>query len=250
LRILKPLWRISNTLRELIRIPRDAFEDQHNLLSDIEVATIFDLGANIGDTALQYSNLFTKAKIYAFEPFPDLFQKLQARFRKNNLVKPIKAAVADTSSDRNFYITRHSASHSLLPPSDNAEKWMDPRADNDAFQILKQIEVPVVTIDGFCKQESIDEIHILKMDIQGGELMALEGAKGKLRQGSILLIYTEMLFVPIYKGQASYHNICNFLSEYGYSLFDMYNCTYAKNGQLKWCDAIFTGPKVQSSVSP
>jgi len=173
LRILKSLGRVSNTLRELIRLPRDAFKDQRSILSEIEVTTIFDLGANIGDTTLQYSNLFTKAKIYAFEPFPDLFQKLQARFLRNNLVIPIKAAVADTPSDRNFYITRHNAAHSLLKPADNAEKWMYPYADKNAIEILEQIELPVLTVDDFCKHESIDKIHILKMDIQGGELMAL-----------------------------------------------------------------------------
>jgi FkbM family methyltransferase len=250
LSIFRSLRRISDAWHELISGHRDAFNDQRNLLSEVEVTTILDLGANIGDTTLQYSNLFTKAKIYSFEPFPDLFQKLQARFQKNNLVKPIKAAVADTSSDRNFYITRHNAAHSLLKPADSAEKWMYPHADKNAIEILEQIKVPVLTIDDFCKHESIDKIHILKMDIQGGELMALGGAKEKLRKGSILLIYTEMFFVPVYEGQAYYNNICDFLSEYGFSLFDIYNRIYAKNGQLKWCDAIFIGPKINPNISP
>jgi FkbM family methyltransferase len=244
LSLLKPLGRMSNAWHELIKGNRDAFEDQRNLLSEIEVNTIFDIGANIGDTVKSYNSLFNKASIYAFEPSPDLFQKLETRFRRNNRVKPIKAAVAEVCCVRNFYITRHSAAHSLLVPEDDAEKWMYPHADKDATEILGQIDVPVVTVDDFCKQESINDIQILKIDIQGGELMALEGAKGKLRQGSILLIYTEMLFVPLYQGQAFYHNICNFLSEYGYSLFDVYNRTYAKNRQLKWCDAIFISPKL------
>ncbi len=44
------------------------------------------------------------------------------------------------------------------------------------------ILVPTTSIDNFCEREGIDEIHILKMDIQAGELLALKGAYKKLKE--------------------------------------------------------------------
>jgi FkbM family methyltransferase len=247
LKDLKPIQRISNTWHGLIDRPKDSFIDQHKLLSEIKIKNIFDLGAHLGDTVDRYIRRFPEATVYAFEPFPGAFQKLQARFQKNTHVRPVRSAVANVDGEKEFNILKHNASHSLLKPEGEAARWMYPDAEEDAVEVVDRIDVPVIKIDSFCKRESIDEIQILKMDVQGGELLALQGAIEKLRQGSIPLVYTEMLFVPIYSGQAYYYEICGFLAEYGYSLFDIYNCAYAKEGQIKWCDAIFISPAVATS---
>jgi FkbM family methyltransferase len=210
------------------------------LLSGTRVQTIFDIGANVGKVTAKYSSLFPESTIYSFKSFPESFQKLHRRFEGNSLVKPIQFAVSNKAGKKKFYVNQNSATNSLLPTTDSAEYWVDP----NEIKNITTIEVPVTTIDDFCRQESIDEIQILKMDIQGGELMALEGATEKLSQGSILLIYTEILFVPIYEGEAFFYEICNLLSGYGYTLFNMYNFYHARNGQIKWCDAIFLSPSV------
>jgi FkbM family methyltransferase len=225
---------------KLRRITMDAFNDQRMLLSGTRVKTIFDIGANIGKVTAKYSSLFPEATIYSFEPLPESLHKLRRRFEGNSLVKPIQFAVSDKAGKKKFYINQNSATSSLLLTTDSAEYWVEP----NAIKNITTIEVAVTTIDDFCKQESIDEIQILKLDIQGGELMALEGAIKKLKQGSILLIYTELLFVPIYEGEALFYEICNFLSGCGYTLFNMYNFYQTRSGQIKWADAIFISPQI------
>lgn len=217
---------------------RDAFHDQKMLLSNTPVQTIFDIGAHVGEITASYSNLFPKSTIYSFEPFPESFQRLSKRFKGNSLVKPVQLAVSSKADERKFYVNRDSGTNSLLPTVDDVGCWVDPNVE-ELIENITTIEVPVTTIDDFCKQKSIDEIQILKMDIEGVELMALEGASEKLSQGSISLIYTEILFVPVHEGQALFHEIYNFLSGYGYRLFNMYNFSYARSGQLEWGDAIF-----------
>ena len=227
---------------EIRRITTGAFHDQRMLLSGTRVRTIFDIGANTGKVTARYSKLFPEATIYSFEPFPESFQKLRRRFEGNSLVKPIQFAVSNKVGKKKFYVNQDSTTNSLLPTGDDAGCWVDP---ND-MKSVTTIDVPVTTIDNFCKQESIDEIQILKMDIQGGELMALVGASEKLGQGSILLIYTEILFVPIYEGEAFFYEICGLLSGYGYKLFNMYNFYHARNGHIKWGDAIFVSPRLSA----
>jgi len=60
--------------------PKDSFCDQLTLVTPAEVRTIFDIGANIGQTSAVYANLFPEAVIYAFEPFPDPFEQLGRNF--------------------------------------------------------------------------------------------------------------------------------------------------------------------------
>jgi hypothetical protein len=114
----------------------------------------------------------------------------------------------------------------------------------DAVLLKNVVKVKATTIDEFCDKEGIDHIMILKMDMQGGELLALEGAKKKLTRKAISLIFLELLFVPLYIGQAEYHQVCGLLAKFGYRLFDMYNCTYDSSGKIKWCDGLFVGPGV------
>lgn len=233
---------------ELHTLFRNAFSDQQLLLSHIYVETIFDIGANIGQTVVKYTRFFPESRIYSFEPFPDSFQKLRRRFEENSLVEAVQFAISNKVSKRKFYVNQNSVTNSLLPTVDDIEYvdyWCD--KPNDVRNITT-IEVPVTTIDEFCKQNSIDELQIVKMDIEGGELMALEGATEKLNQEAISLIFTEVCFIPIFEGHSLFYEIWDFLSDYEYTLFNVYNLTYTKNGQLRSGDAIFISPQVKTRM--
>jgi FkbM family methyltransferase len=153
---------------------------------------------------------------------------------------PVQAAISNKCGKQRFYVNRDSTTNSLLPIAEKVNRWVKP----DAIRNISEIDVSVTTIDDFCIEKSIDRIDILKLDIQGGELMALEGAKRKLTDGSILLVYTEMLFVPIYKEEALFTDICSALAAHNYMLFNMYRFHHAKTGQLKWGDALFVSPRL------
>ena len=56
----------------------DYKEDINRLSPNLKVEIIFDVGANLGQSALHYRQKFPQAKIYSFEPVTKAFQKLQA----------------------------------------------------------------------------------------------------------------------------------------------------------------------------
>lgn len=219
---------------------KDAFAEQSALLSGIPVTMIFDVGANSGQTSIKYKALFPASTIYSFEPFAESFTQLCSNFAGDPLVKPVQLAVSNQSGHKPLHVNQSSFTNSLLP---SVEK-------GGLYRTLTTLDVPIVMIDDFCRQESIDEIQIMKMDIQGGELMALEGASKMLSQQSIQLIYSEILFTSLYEGQAMFFQICDCLSRYGYTLFDMYNLSYQANGQLAWGDAVFISPQIAKRISP
>jgi len=222
---------------------KDAFHDQKMLLNGMETPVIFDVGAYIGEITARYEILFPKATIYSFEPFPGSFERLQERFKAYDVVKPFQLAIADRAGTREFYLNSDRSCNSLFPRPSSARKYWPGKAASVA-----RIEVDVTTIDAFCKKESIPKIDILKLDVEGAELLALRGASEKLAQKSIELIYTEVMFIPHYEGGVMFYELCSFLSDYGYTLFDLYDLKRAENGQLRWGNAIFVSPHIRASV--
>lgn len=77
----------------------DAFLAQRELLRKLGVRrpTILDVGANTGQTAVRYIELFPDSPIYSFEPFPEAFHQLVNRVRSAPNVMTINKAVSDVS---------------------------------------------------------------------------------------------------------------------------------------------------------
>ena len=113
-------------------------------------------------------------------------------------------------------------------------------------------DVETITIDEVMKLNNINKIDILKFDIQGGELMALQGAMNALQQKKISLIYTEALFVPHYENNPLLRDLWNCLEQYGYSLFDIYDMYRATNGQLvlKTDRSVLKAERLEAKQSP
>ena len=132
-------------------------------------------------------------------------------------------------------MNQSAGTNSLLPFTSDAEKYVCP-----AFMKRRgQIKVPSLTIDSYCRKRGIREIDILKLDIQGSEHKALEGARRLLEQSRIAMIFTEVWFVEAYEGAPTFQVIQEYLSRLGCSLHDLCHPVYTDTGRLKWADAIF-----------
>jgi FkbM family methyltransferase len=213
----------------------DAFLDQQRLLDGTAVKAVVDVGANLGETVLKYRTLFPTATIYAFEPFPDVHRQLAERFAADPQVRPYQRAVADAAGTRRLFVNEVHFTNSLLPLDPASIVWdgLSPSQEPD-----KSVEVPAVTLDGFAAAEGLSEIDLLKMDIQGGEAMALEGAAGLLKRRAVRVLYLEVQFFPLYAGQPYFCDVAGILHQHGYQLFGLYDLVHSERG-IGWADAIF-----------
>lgn len=212
----------------------DAYLDQQRWLKDAPVRVVFDVGANVGDTVQRYRALFPEATIYAFEPFADVHAQLAARFAADARVRPQRAAVTDASGVRTLHVNESHPTNSLLPLNRQGTH----AAMASPHQLERSIEVPAITLDAFCAREGIATIDLLKMDIQGGEGMALAGAAALLSRRAIRLLYLEVLFARLYEGQAYFCDLTRILERHGYHAGGLYNLVIDEQG-LHWGDAIF-----------
>lgn len=211
---------------------KDAYSDQKALCPDAKV--IFDVGANIGATSLIYRRLFPDAVIHAFEPFSGAFGKLQARFANADRVRCVPKAVSSSSGVASLHVNSMDVTNALSPILDEAFGYLP-----EDFAKSGSVSVETTTLDDYCGTEGIDRIDILKMDAQGSELDILRGGARLLSEGRVRLIYTELIFVPVYEKQPAFHEIAAYLAPFGFRLFDFFGFTYDPSGQLKWGDAIF-----------
>lgn len=203
------------------------------LLRNHKVTGIIDAGASNGRISRRLLRLFPKARVYAFEPNSLYTEILQQYAAQDSRFHPQFRALSDHEGTADLQVTRSPGNTSLFRPG-SCLKEIDPQGTS-----IKQIEkVETVTIDGWAKQNGNPPIQLMKFDIQGGELNAFRGATHML-SSSTLLVYTEILFNPLYDGGAICSQLDLCLREYGFVLYDIFKPKYGSNGLLMWGNAIF-----------
>jgi len=230
----------NNRSEKSYKYHNEAYPDQKMLLTNTEVNIIFDVGSYIGDTVQEYHNLFPKSRIYSFEPLEETYNTLSEKFKDNNHIKTYNLAIAKNSGSKKFYVNKANYTNSLLEVADTSKIYIDTNLTDN----LRYVNVETISLDDFCKRENIEKINILKMDIQGAELMALHGATNLLKTRTIDIIYLEVEFVKLYDDQAYFNDIHEYLTGYGYILFGLYDLRYGKNNVFAWCDALYISPKL------
>lgn len=154
-----------------------------NLFSKIEHPVIFDVGANVGEYSLLLMKEYPNAKIYAFEPNENTFQKLEANV--GHSVKCINAGLGKEAKTEKIY----SLSDNLT--SSHASVYRDVLSNFHRIEDIAMIDCQLTTIDLFCELESVHSIDFLKIDTEGGELNVLMGARKLLSERKIKVIQFE-----------------------------------------------------------
>jgi FkbM family methyltransferase len=210
-----------------------AFGVQRQLIQR-ESPMIFDIGAHIGTVTQEYRSLFPDATIHSFEPFSSSYVSLERRFSQDGNIFPHQVAVCENTNKQTLYSNRSAPTNSLLSRDSLADAlWGQGLLDTSS-----KIEVESTTIDCFCAENDIRAIDILKIDIQGAELRALQGAEDMLSRQAISLIYLEIIIGETYVEQPRFLEYIQRLDSYGYELFDLYNPVH-RYMRLIQTDAIF-----------
>jgi FkbM family methyltransferase len=212
---------------------KNILADQLNIVG--EASVVVDVGAYDGAVASEYLDLFPEAVCHALEPHPPSFRALSDLLGAHPRARLHRLALGDTPGRGTLHTFPTSATNSLLAPVPDVGAMVGP-GHMDSFE---RVEIDVTTLDLFAEKEGLSRIDILKLDVQGAEVLALRGAERLLRARAIGLVVTEVDFVEVYRGQAFYHDVATTLQDVGYRLYDFYNFHYGQKGQLQWGDAIF-----------
>ena len=231
-RILKPLIGYEITR---VEFGRDLWSDVKTILAADEIKTVFDVGANEGQSARAFLRHFPAAQIYSFEPTPATFQALRHFAQTQPRVTPVNQALGEAPGKVELNENAFHQTNSILPANLRSEEYLGAWVIN----CQRKIEVQMTTLDAYCRQESVTGIDLLKMDVQGFELFVLKGAQEFLSTRRIGCIVLEVSFISLYENQASPQDLITLLAGHRYDLMGFYDFAHSATKRLMWCEMLF-----------
>tara|TARA_Y100000590_G_C15620722_1_gene977460 strand:- start:352 stop:1131 length:780 start_codon:yes stop_codon:yes gene_type:complete len=220
------------------------FNDIHQTLIKKQNPTIFDVGANKGQTIIRFKKLFPDSKIHAFEPIEKEFLNLKSKFKNDNSVILNNYALGENEEEKDFYITANSGNSSFYKLNPNT-KWLKIRSkqfNTDPEKFTSEIKkVKIKTLDNYCKNNNVSKIDILKIDCQGYEDKVLMGSSKMLVNKSINIIETELMFDDIYERHLSFYDIEKYLIKNNFRLIALEPMNFKNllEGYMFSVDAIY-----------
>jgi protein O-GlcNAc transferase len=231
--------------------PAPAMLGPAEVLATLPVALldIVDVGASShGPGTAPYAGVLSHglARITAFEPDAGACNALQAEARtwpgSGHRVLP---HFVGNGAPATFFQTPWHMTGSLLPANHALLGHYHLLAESTRG--LAQHPVQTARLDDVLPPGGLD---LLKIDVQGAEMMVFDGARRLLDE--CLVVWTEVAFVPVYQGQPLFGDISARLSQHGlmfYALDDtsqnvrkgwaVPGTPMPRRAQAMWSDAIF-----------
>jgi FkbM family methyltransferase len=135
-----------------------------------------DVGANIGDSTLHMARAVGHAgRVHAFEPAPFPLSRLREHVTANGFddrvtVHPL--ALSDRDGTATFAVAKEAVEN----------QGMGSLVSHDNDVVSEFITVTLQPLDEFAAAHPLPQIDLVKLDIQGGELMFFEGGANTLKR--------------------------------------------------------------------
>lgn len=149
-------------------------------------AVVFDIGANVGDWSL---HLLGKTKtldasnslsLHIFEPFPSTFKTLSSRlggFSSSQGIYLNNLAISNADGEVNMFGRENLGTSSLY--------------SGEIHDASSSVAVKSTTIDSYCEENGLDEIHFIKCDTEGHDFEVIRGARKTLEAEKISVFQFE-----------------------------------------------------------
>lgn len=192
---------------------RDKFYDKPTVLVMEKFinpeSIVMDIGANTGYYTLIAANKATKGMVYSFEPVSFHYSQLTENINLNKLcnVTTQNKAISNQKGQNTIYLSStENSGMSGLKPAEN-------------FSGKTEL-VNTISLDEFVSLNNIGQIDLIKIDIEGAELNALQGMENCIKR------FLPVFFIEIIKAQLilyghSISDVFNWMQEKGYTAYDI-----------------------------
>jgi FkbM family methyltransferase len=209
--------------KEYLNAPIEIKKELKSFFKISRPKLILDIGSCDGLDSIKYSYLFPNSTIYAFEPIfknLELIKKNIEKYKVNN-IKIVDKALSNEEGEATFYLSSGrpeditqdmdwdfgNKSSSLLPPAKAKDilPWLE---------FKDEIKVKTTTLYNFMNSKGFNEVDFIHMDVQGAELLVLEGAFSYIQ--AIKMIWLEVENMELYKNQPLKNDVEVYLSSKGF----------------------------------
>jgi FkbM family methyltransferase len=168
-------------------------------------SVILDIGANFGYYALTLAAaLKRQCRVHAFEPNPPTHRRLVRNIELNGLMRIVRAHPVGLSDQ--------AAAASMIDAPGNPSRARIGSIESGGG-------IRLVTLDAFCRAQSIQRVDFMKIDVEGFEERCLRGAEKTLaRFKPMLCLELNPMFLG-YQG-SSVEAVVAILRRHGYRLYE------------------------------
>lgn len=192
---------------------------------------VVDVGAHVGAFTTGLDQLCGVRRALLCEANPDKAECLRQKFAGRSF-EIFEGAICDQVGEADFHIASFDAISSLLPIM-----AADPNLAAIDTSRRSTVKVKTATLDSLCVDIGFGSIDILKIDVQGAELLVLEGASVVLSRTA--RIWIEASLKPLYEGSALFGDIYRFLTGRGFVLRALEPGFRGSDGELLQVDLLF-----------
>lgn len=229
-KLVRVLWTAS--YRSAFLRTRVAASVEHDdVFADLKLDTIVDIGANRGQFALCARRQSPHAVIYSFEPLSKPARTFREVFRGDPLTHLFEKAIGTEAGTATMHVSRWDVSSSLLPFA---------QAQHENFPLTEeasQEQVEITRLPDCISEDQIIGTALLKIDVQGYELSAIEGCGVLLKK--FKYVYVECSFITLYEGQPLAADIVERMIAAGFRLECVANLSRGKSKRPIQADFLF-----------
>jgi FkbM family methyltransferase len=191
------------------------------------MTTLVDVGANIGQTSLEFHEYFPAATIHAFEPVQATHLKLKENTRHIRGIQTHQLAVGATAGIATIYLQDNDQTNSLHPALNK--------------KTASSETVRVTTLDEFADQHGMQHIDILKTDTENFDLDVIEGSSRLLRERRVSFVQSEVGISASDTAHTNLFQLAELMLEKDFELMGIYDRLYHyKFPRVRgWCNALF-----------
>lgn len=167
---------------------------------------VIDVGAHMGYYSLLFAKLVGKeGKVFAFEPDPKNFSRVERNVKLNNYtnIVLIQKAVSDKTGDATLYLGDLSGGNSIISTKNNQKK----------------IPIETIKLDDFFEDKI--KVDFVKLDAEGFEYSIIHGMKSILSQNKELVLLVEFFPTLIKKAGVDPIEYLKLLSVNGFKLYEL-----------------------------
>ncbi len=195
-----------------------------------KVTCIFDVGANVGQSARAFAKAFTRSTVHSFEPFPAAYRRLEQLAKSSGgRIRAYQLACGESEGHMDIAVDRVSASQlnrlcfdGNIPPPLNKQN----------------MRIQISTIDAICGRQRIETIDILKTDTEGYDAKVLAGASRMLSEGRVRCVISEVGFLDDPR-HTEFGKVFLLLHESGFEMAGFYETSYLRNSRCDFANALF-----------
>ena len=136
---------------------------------EVNPKVIFDIGGNIGITAIYLSALFPEAKIYSFEPMSENFEILKINIQYYENIQAFNIGLGSKNGNFKIYLSNDSENYG------GTSFYPDPTGN----KLESFVECEVKNINDIIKKLNLDSIDLIKIDTEGAEYDILTSLEEK-----------------------------------------------------------------------